>query len=72
MAAGSRKEKGKYKSISKLIFSFRKMTKENRAAEIFRKNSQKILEKLGMQECGLESILEHKNFGTEFIDIKGF
>jgi hypothetical protein len=39
MAAGSRKEKGKYKSISKLIFSFRKMTKENRAAEIIRKNS---------------------------------
>jgi hypothetical protein len=30
------------------------MIKENRVAKIIGKNSQKILEKLGMQECGLE------------------
>jgi hypothetical protein len=30
------------------------MIKENRVAEIIGKISQKIIEKLGMQECGLE------------------
>jgi hypothetical protein len=29
------------------------MIKENRVAEIIGKNSQKIIEKLGMKECGL-------------------
>jgi hypothetical protein len=29
------------------------MIKENRVAEIIGKNSQKIVEKLGMQECEL-------------------
>jgi hypothetical protein len=41
-------------------------------AEIIGKNSHKIVEKLGMQECGLELILEHKNFRREFIDFKRF
>jgi hypothetical protein len=48
------------------------MITENRVAEIIRKISQKIVEKLGMQECGLKCILEHKNFRREFIDFKGF
>jgi hypothetical protein len=30
------------------------MIKENRVVEIIGKNSHKIVEKLGMQECGLE------------------
>jgi hypothetical protein len=48
------------------------LIKDNRVAEKIGKKSQKIIEKLGMQECGLKRILEHKNFGREFIDFKGF
>jgi hypothetical protein len=55
-----------------LISSFRKTIEENRVVEINGKNSQKIVEKIGMHECGLEGILEHKNFRREFINFKGF
>jgi hypothetical protein len=34
-----------------VICSFGKMIKENRVAEIIGKKSQKIVEKLGIQEC---------------------
>jgi hypothetical protein len=49
-----------------------KMIKDNRVPEIIGKNSHKTVKKLGMKECGVEWILEHKNFGIEFIDFKGF
>jgi hypothetical protein len=35
------------------------------------KNSQKIVESLGRQECELKRILEHKNLGRDFLDSKG-
>jgi hypothetical protein len=37
-----------------VICSFGKTIKENRVAEIIGKKSQKIVEKLGIQECGPE------------------
>jgi hypothetical protein len=36
------------------------------------KKSQKIVENLGMQEWELEWILEHNNWGREFLDFKEF
>jgi hypothetical protein len=68
-SAGPEKRKRKIKI--KLISSFRKTIKENRVAEIIGKNSQKFVEKLGMQECGLEWILETIYFRREFMDFKG-
>jgi hypothetical protein len=50
-------KKRKRKSIKKLISRFRKMNKEIRVTEIIGKNpknSEKIVENLGRQECELE------------------
>jgi hypothetical protein len=48
------------------------MIKENLVAETIEKNSQKIVQNSGMQECEHEWILEHKNLEREFLDFKEF
>jgi hypothetical protein len=51
------------------------MNKEIQVTEIIGgnpKNSQKIVENLGRQECELEWILEHKNLGERTPRLQGF
>jgi hypothetical protein len=55
-----------------VICSFGKTIKENRVAEIIGKKSQKIVEKLGIQECGPEWVLEHTNLERKFPDLRNF